>query len=506
MSARNAGLNPASSPFFPSAGSNDHKDRPYDTRSGESRDKAKGFRMITRDQEASFASSTATADYESARSSPSPPSESTNQRQVESSPLQMLHSVAAFRSPPLNSDKPFAIALAETKAREASLMGGLETLLESPIATPVGPNPASSYNTLFKTDGMPPSSTSTSFMRQYDNDKIPTPLQATAGESSRSSSVSQSFPPESPASSLEAFGQNTVHLSYESFDILDAQLKKMPFIVDLLDRVARCELATRELSRELGDVQRRVDQLVNQVDRHPASHLGSMASTIQPSKPEFNNPFAASHAPSNANADQISAVSPHQISPTDDISQISQRLNTLTSSVGQLLALQTQQYPLGNHGSSNSSPSSGGQNVPESRSQLSNNNYRPHRHSEAPMNHPLLGNPSATPSMLGYRLPNRPEARGPSRSPVPPQTRTWSVGNLDLTARSNLGITNIAADAVLKQRRSVTTGMGMGQSSHGRRDSNTVSNLRFWIVYYVHGFASARRSVMKLGLLKMVGQ
>jgi hypothetical protein len=69
------------------------------------------------------------------------------------------------------------------------------------------------------------------------------------------------------------------------------------------------------------------------------------------SQPEFKDPFALSVAnertlaPLNGPRQSIiGGIAPNQPAPSGDITQISQRLITLTTSVGQLLVLQTQQH------------------------------------------------------------------------------------------------------------------------------------------------------------------
>ncbi|TFY83852.1 hypothetical protein EWM64_g172 [Hericium alpestre] len=117
----------------------------------------------------------------------------------------------------------------------------------------------------------------------------------------------------------------------------EAQLRASPLIHDIFDRISRCEVTTREIRSDLSDVHRKLDMLIER----------SIALSAQP---EFKDPFAPSPPSIGFGGPQVNGprpsisggLAPNQSS--DDITQISQRLNTLTSSVGQLLAIQTQQH------------------------------------------------------------------------------------------------------------------------------------------------------------------
>ena len=107
-----------------------------------------------------------------------------------------------------------------------------------------------------------------------------------------------------------------------------------------MERLARCEFSNREIQRELSDMHTKVNILVER-------SLGHMNA-----EPEFKNPFATSASasrsltpsggigpsPLQTNISQLSTSKP------DDLSQLSNRINSLQTSVGQLLALQTQQH------------------------------------------------------------------------------------------------------------------------------------------------------------------
>lgn len=227
---------------------------------------------------------------------------------------------------------------------------------------------------------------------------------------SRSSSFNTNGPfmSSSPVSSLDSGSHFAASAEFSLG--LEAQLKISPLIQDVIDRLMRCELTTQEVQRELRDVHRKLDFLV---ERSLNGHFHA-----NNTQPEFKDPFApaATSQPSsvlNIPRPSLSAnIAPNQSPPSDDITQISQRLNTLTTSVGQLLALQTQQHmhnitPLGR--------------VPS---------HTP----DIPANQTFNAGVGSNPALLGHGIPNRPDLRPSSRPPNPP-TRTWSAGNLDLPPR-----------------------------------------------------------------------
>ena len=236
------------------------------------------------------------------------------------------------------------------------------------------------------------------------------------------------FNSSSPVSSLDSASQFAP--SHDQLQSFETRLKASPLIHDLLDRLSRYEFFARDLQRDLSEVQRKVDLVLER-------SLGPIA---QP-QPEFHDPFA----PSNLNESNVSAsngprgtiiggIAPNQSNPPDDIAQISQRLNTLTSSVGQILALQTQQH---------------------TSSALSNSAilHQNDLTSTQLVSPPL---PSAQ-GILGHGLPNRPDLRPAPRAPNPPM-RTWSVGALDLPLRPPEAVPSLSRQEsfVRDKRRSVT--------------------------------------------------
>jgi len=259
----------------------------------------------------------------------------------------------------------------------------------------------------------------------------------------------------SPVSSLGSGGQYTSNMEYSpSFE---AQLRTSPVINDILERLARCEISTREIHRNLNDVHRKVDILLDR----------SMG--FSSSQPEFKDPFAPANSASLSGPSSSMArlsisgnLAPNQQS-SDDIIQISQRLNTLTSSVGQLLALQTQQHMQG------VGPTLGGGQLATIGSTQ-----------EIPPNQLLTPPLPLSPNTLGHTLPNRPEIRG-SRTPNPnPPMRTWSAGSLDLPMRPTDNLSALrSSDALLRDKRRSVTGLvrreSVGVSYRTRRFVVTLS-------------------------------
>jgi hypothetical protein len=324
------------------------------------------------------------------------------------------------------------------------MFGTLGTLPEGDDIS--GPNPA---------DGVRQSLDSGDpfFTKMISQDREPLstpPVTMITNGNPRSSSFNarRPFTSSSPVSSLDSVIDQP--LSFE------AQLKASPFIHDILDRLVRCEYSTREIQRDLGDVHRKVSLLVER----------SLGVNAINSQPEFKDPFAPSNAngqsimspPLNGPRGSISGVAPNQISPPDDITQISQRLNTLTSSVGQLLALQTQQRI--------QTATSG---LPVNQSVGQQGEIAPNQ----------IVSPGLSPAqtILGHGLPNRPDLRPSPRAPNPPM-RTWSVGALDLPLRPQDGSAPLGRqEALLRDKRRSITG-----SALLRRDSAGVC--RHLICYY----------------------
>jgi hypothetical protein len=246
--------------------------------------------------------------------------------------------------------------------------------------------------------------------------------------SSRSSSFNNPIPfmSTSPASSLDSASQ-FAPVGEHVFS-LERQLRISPFIQDLIQRLARCELATSEIRQDLGQLNEKIDLLLERSSSNGA--------------PEFKDPFAPSSIPSTARGSIGAPIAPNQVLPADDVVQIAQRLNTLTSSVGQLLALQTQQRLHSNNQASIAGPM----------------DIAPNQSGGPPINNPAL---------LGHGLPSRQDPRA-ARMSNPP-IRNWSAGSLDFPPRHGDGAGPLARPDLMrgKPRHSI---MGIT-----RRDSAGVS-------------------------------
>lgn len=118
----------------------------------------------------------------------------------------------------------------------------------------------------------------------------------------------------------------------------------------------------------------------------------------------------------------VSALSPSQLSATkpDEINQLSERLNSLTASVGHMLALQTQQHM--NNITSNLSQGQGA--FPTRQGPL-----------ELPPNQ-TISPPVSQSSIPNQGLSSRPDYRSNPRIAHPP-LRTWSTGNLEIPTRTS---------------------------------------------------------------------
>jgi hypothetical protein len=455
--ARSAGaLNPASIPFFPGGGIRASSDDEAGISVNGGTAPTLGFHVPNlRQQEDRNSMSTLSispSEFRSVRSSPSPSSleehidrdrdrergrDSRDNHHFQPSPSPGIgaRGSPAFRQ--VEADRPYPNI--ESRPRETSTMGSLETLPEDT------PQPSLSDSLSQVTSSGSPFFSGMVQGGREQRHSTSTPPVTANNSSSRSSSFNANsfntngaFTSSSPVSSLDSGSQ----FAPSSDHSLEAQLKALPLIHDILDRLVRCEYSTREIQRDLGDVHRKVNILVER-------SYNANNNAIINSQPEFKDPFA----PSNPNVQQFSspasngprgsmgAIAPNQISSSDDIGQISQRLNTLTASVGQLLALQTQQHIQ----STNPGFSNG---------QMGGSNQ--HQQQDLAPNQML--SPPSQPGVMGHGLPNRPDMRGPPvRTPNPPM-RTWSAGNLDLPMRPSDSGSLGRSNDINNKRRSVTGG------------------------------------------------
>jgi len=412
--AKSAALNPSSTPFFPGS---------VRVSEGEGLSRfGSGVPTLREQVQASSALSTPPAENNPARQSPGPPLDRDSLVPQPDMRFQLSPTSPNGSSAPHQAEQqdrqPFF------RARDASAVGSLETL-------PEGDDVPSSL----VTDGGAPtsgdSSTFFSVLSHHARGRISTPPVNILNPPSRSSSFNANghFISSSPVSSLDSGSQFAPSIDFSHG--LEAQLKISPLFQDVIDRLMRCELTTQEVQRELGDVHRKLDFLVERFLNNAVQTSNTL--------PEFKDPFAPTATSQSSSALNIprpslaANIAPNQSPPLDDITQISQRLNTLTTSVGQLLALQTQQHI---------------QNA------TSLGRVTPHT-PDIPANQAYNTNIGSNPALLGHGLPNRPDLRPSSRAPNPP-IRTWSAGNLDLPPR----IDNLTASGRIEpprdKRRSVT--------------------------------------------------
>jgi hypothetical protein len=410
--AKNAALNPASLPFFPVGF------RPNETERGS----GSGMALSSFRDPAVSSLPVSPSEFRSARSSPSlsydeAGSEPSPGFRLQSSPLPVeARQSPAFRL--VDDRRPYP-AVETRVVREDSLLGTLEMLPEGedtpgPITTPQAQAP------LFF-----------SAMQRQGREPLSTPPVALGHSTSRSSSyhTSGALSSSSPVSSLDSGSHFTPSIDHPpSFE---SQLTASPMIQDLLNRLIRCEYSTREIQHDIGDIRRKVNLLVER-------SLGVSA------PPEFKDPFVPqnangrgySPAPSASRLSMVGPVAPNQSVPTDDINQISRRLNNLTASVGQLLSLQT----------------------------------RPHIQATPGLPHSPF--PTAAEMVTAPVINNRPDLRPSPRVPNPPY-RTWSAGVLDIPARtSDAGLNR--QDPLRDKRRS--------HSGLSRRESSGVCSFEIHLV------------------------
>ena len=289
-------------------------------------------------------------------------------------------------------------------------------------------------------------------MNMRSRERLGTPPVMQESSSVRSTFMHPPFVSSSPASSLDSGSHFAPSLEFSASTSFEAQLKASPLINEVLDRLLRLEVANRDIQRDLGDVHRKLDILVERaLNSTPGIGPGSSMSAPV----EFKDPFAPSSQPSqgfinpslNGPRGSIANIAPNQNPPSDDITTISSRLNTLTTSVGQLLALQTQQIQ--NSGALQNAGMLGGGLPP----------------TDLAAGLPPMMNASAS---LGHGMPGRPDVRHNARMPNPPM-RTWSAGTLDLPLRNDSPAGSMGRqDSIFRDKRRSVSGLL-------RRDSVGVS-------------------------------
>ena len=429
--ARGATLNPTSMPFFPG-----------NIRITE--ESGFGFGVPTvREQDGVSVSSlsTSSVDHRSLKSSPSPP------RSQESTGTPSLLPDSRFQLSPSYGDRASFLHQVEPerhhlfRSREMSKVNSLESLPEADDT----PYPIT-HDEGIQMPG--DSSPFASALVQQSRNRNTTPPVNALSTTMRSSSFNLGgpFPSSSPVSSLDSGSQLASSADQNN---LEAQLKASPFIRDIIDRLHRCEYGTREIQRDLSDMHRKVNILIERT----LSNVPSFNSI----QPEFKDPFAPAST-GNMSTPAINIprgsfstnIAPNQSPPTDDITQISQRLNTLTTSVGQLLALQTQQHI--QNATTNLLPAQLGRSS-QMQDMSPNQGFSP--------------SAGSNPAVLGHGLPTRQDLRPSPRAPNPP-LRTWSAGTLDLSMRTENLSPLGRLEPVREKRRSVAGSM-MRRESLGVR-------------------------------------
>ncbi|KAJ7228725.1 hypothetical protein GGX14DRAFT_614650 [Mycena pura] len=411
-------LNPASTPFFPGG-----------IRASEDDLHGSFSRHALQDPDHSSMSSVSISpsEYRSVRSSPSPPQLGADPERAPSrhqAPFDFLR-----RDPPSRLGDG---SKADTRRpRDGSTIRGLDPLVEG----------EDSQETPSHSDsGLPQPASPSPFFPAFER----TP--PVAMNNGPSYNPPGGFTSSSPVSSLDSgshFAAND--LAVRSFE---AQLRASPLINDILDRLGRYEFSVREVQRDIGDLQRQMNSLVDRLF----------------AQPEFKDPFALngngqsfSSPPMNGPRPSIGNIAPNQSNPPDDMVSVSQRLDMLTASVGQLTAASHQIHASISPLTNNSLIGAGTPQIDLAPNQM--------------MSPPGVSNSS----LLGHGLPSRPDLRPSPRAPNTPM-RTWSAGTLDLPMRpSDTG----RQDALLRDKRRSVSGLRRDSAGNenwmgGSRDSGPI--------------------------------
>lgn len=453
---RSPGLNPSSTPFFP-GGAAAGKDEGGSDSLRQTVNRVDPDRAST----ASSSLSISPSDFRSVRSSPSPPQEDTNCGDKNSPTMSRrspTSSVEGSRGSP--SIRAFEAGrsypnVEMRNGREQSVAFSLEfggyPESETPgIATDTNlPTATRQARESFFPAGILASA----------RERLATPPVSSDSDGFKSTTLTSNIYAPKAASSpspLDSVGLSNALMDQLSFD---AQLKSSPLIGDLVKRLIRYESNLAEIKRNLDEVNRKVDSLL---DQSAPNHA-----------PEFNDPFAPGNIATLNGSRPSLALAPNQlpsnpIAPNqilsqngpapDEVGQISQRLNALTSSVGQLLALQTQQIQATSAGLPTASNLSG---IPP----------------DVITTQPI--GPSLSQHMLGNGLPStRPDLRNSPRHPPQPM-RTWSAGSLDLPPRASVDSSATATsrqESLFRDKRRSTVALL-------RRDSAGVCPVSFRLIW-----------------------
>lgn len=384
-------LNPASTPFFPGGGGFIKEDDSRAIAAALHRHNSRDTFGATSISNPSLSPS----EYRSVKSSPSPSqtdgAESRLDRQSEyHSPAELSrHSPANIVQ--LDAERG-GFAVQRQVMRESSMTAILEDGPEGEETPgPLTVNGSYQHNTLY--------SSVMGRVRERLNTPPVNPEPNSRSSSFNSVHNNNHIMSSSPASSLDSGSifSNNIDVNAN----FDAHLRVSPAFHEVLDRLDKHDRNLREIFHSLQDVTRKVDLLVER------------AFVQANSPPEFSNPFAgntaSSFSPPSMNGFSgprgsiIGNIPPNQPAPADDISVISHRLSSLSTSVDQLLAIQQQ--------------SQNGAVLTQS-----------------PQPNDLMAGRGMIPqaAAMGLGIPGR---TGP-RLPAPP-ARTWSTGNLDIPMRLN---------------------------------------------------------------------
>jgi len=424
--AKSAALNPTSMPFFPGG----LRNTPDNEANGSIFNLGfSGQRAFHGQDRSSLSSNTmsTSSEYRSMRSTPSPSPHLERQNAVRQQSPSVLEADNPRQSPTLRQTDAQKIypAVESRITREGSMFGTLGTLPEKDERSYVEED-----DHLTRSGHQTPSSANFSAARQLPFQQLKQlPIEQSASfipialsSAGRTTSVS-SFSSCSPVPSHESNNRATP-VTESPIQNLEAQLRASPLIQDILDRIIRCEYVSREIQQDVSDLNRKVNVLIERA--------------VSSSQPEFKDPFSPNSA-SLQPRPSLGNIAPNQAASSDDISSISDRLSTLTSSVGQLLALQTQQMQQQSLTS------------PDGRSSIIGLSNAPLEIAPNQMMAPSTPNHGA---ILGHTLPGRPDIRQSRQG-----SRMWSSGTLELPLRPS-------AQEVGNKRRS---------SGLVRRDSGGVS-------------------------------
>lgn len=421
--AKSAALNPASMPFFPGG----LRNTPDNETNGSTFNLGfNGQRAFHGQDRTSLSSNTMTtsSEYRSMRSTPSPSPHLEGKNAVRQQSPSAFESDNPRQSPAVRqTDAQKAYPAVESRiVREGSMFGTLGTLPEKDERY------VEEDDNVTRSGHQTPSSANHSAARQQQPQPFQqlqqVPIEQSASfipvalsNAGRAISVS-SYSSCSPAPSQDS-NSHATPVTESSTQNFEEQLRASPLIQDILDRIIRCEYVSREIQQDLSDINHKVNILIERA--------------VSSSQPEFKDPFSPASASSASLQPRpsIGNIAPNQAATSDDISSISQRLSTLTSSVGQLLALQTQQM----HQQSLTSP--------DGRNSIISLNNVP---LEIPPNQMMPPSTASNSAILGHTLPGRPSRQQNQGS------RMWSSGTLELPMRPSPEVGNKRRSSGLVRR------------------------------------------------------